>query len=311
MENSTLARLIQPALSGAVVSSAEALDGMANDSYRVHLDGREAPVAVRIYTRAPESAVREWEILKHVARRVPVPHILWQGADSEDDNRPYAVFRWVEGVPLDEIVRQGGEDAHRAAYAAGEVLGRIGSFTFPKPGFFGPGLVIHEPMDSFAQAIRNCVKECSFKGIAAERMGRDLASRMWAFAMQHVGRLNRIRDNKCLVHADFHGRHLIMRRNMGAWTVGGVLDWEFAFSGPQLFDMGQMIRYEGLPPEYHDDFARGFVEHGGELPDDWRTIGRVCDLVNLMQFLSREELAPEWEKHWVEALRYSLEEEGA
>jgi aminoglycoside phosphotransferase (APT) family kinase protein len=311
MDNPTLTRMIQPALPGAVAASSEALDGMANNSYRVVLDGRDSPVVVRVYTRAPESAAKEWEIMTHVSRRLPVPSILWHGQIPELCDKPYAVLRWVDGVPLDTIIRKGGADAHQAAYAAGEVLGRIGSFTLPKPGFIGPGLTICEPMDSFAQAVRQCAEECAFKGLAAERMERDLAARMWAFAMQNAARLNRIRDGKCLIHADFHGRHLIMRRARGVWTVAGVLDWEFAFSGPQLFDMGQMIRYKGLPAEYHDDFARGFADHGGELPDDWRTLGRVCDLVNLLQFLSREDLTPEMLKHWVNALRYSLDEEGA
>lgn len=311
MDNQTLTRMIQPAFPGGTVTDSAPLDGMANSSYRVTLDGREAPVTVRVYTRAPESAAREWEIMANVARRVPVPHIFWQGSNPDLIDKPYAILRWVDGVPLDEVIAEGGPEAHQAAYAAGEVLGRIGSFTFPKAGFLGPDLTIAEPMDSFAQGIRDCVRDCAFKGIAAERMGRDLSARMWSFAMRHVGRLNRIRDGKCLVHADFHGRHLIMRRSREEWTVAGVLDWEFAFSGPQLFDMGQMIRYQGMPPEYHDDFARGFADHGGELPEDWRTIGRVCDLVNLMQFLSRPELTTEMQTHWLNALRYSLDAEGA
>lgn len=311
MDNTTLTRMIQRAFPGAIVAAAEALDGMANSSYRAMLEGRESPVVVRVYTRAPESASREWEIVSHVARRVPVPNILWQGSDPEVCDNPYAVLRWVDGVRLDTIIKDGGADANQAAYAAGEVLGRIGSFTFPKAGMFGADLTIAQPWESFAQGIRDCARDAAFKGLAAERMGRDLAARMWAFAMQHAARLNRVRDGKCLVHADFHGRHLIMKRSKDQWSVAGVLDWEFAFSGPQLFDMGQMIRYQGLPPEYHDDFARGFADHGGELPDDWRTIGRVCDLVNLLQFLGREDLSPDQERHWVNALRYSLDAEGA
>jgi aminoglycoside/choline kinase family phosphotransferase len=50
-----------------------------------------------------------------------------------------------------------------------------------------------------------------------------------------------------LVHADFNPKNILVR---GA-SVAAVLDWEFAFSGTPLFDVGNMLRFaERYPPGY-------------------------------------------------------------
>jgi aminoglycoside phosphotransferase (APT) family kinase protein len=65
-------------------------------------------------------------------------------------------------------------------------------------------------------------------------------------------------------------------------VVAAVLDWEFAFSGSPLLDVGHFLRYErAAQPLREPQFSRGFVEHGGKLPEDWRHVVRVIDLTAL------------------------------
>jgi hypothetical protein len=74
----------------------------------------------------------------------------------------------------------------------------------------------------------------------------------------------------------------------GRWQVSGVIDWEFAFSGPPLVDLGHMLRYEkrGRPlAEPH--FSEGFRAGGGTLPEDWRALARAVDLMALCEILTR------------------------
>ena len=78
-----------------------------------------------------------------------------------------------------------------------------------------------------------------------------------------------------------------MRQRDGKLRVAAVLDWEFAFSGPPLLDIGGMLRHsESLPPDFEPDFIRGFSENGGQLPPEWKKTVRLLDLINLCQFLS-------------------------
>lgn len=61
-----------------------------------------------------------------------------------------------------------------------------------------------------------------------------------------------------------------------------MLDWEFAFSGSPLIDMGHFLRFEDerwllVEPE----FSGGFLRSGGALPESWRTLSRIADLVSI------------------------------
>jgi hypothetical protein len=67
-----------------------------------------------------------------------------------------------------------------------------------------------------------------------------------------------------------------------------VLDWEFAFSGSPLVDVGNMLRFREEQP---DGFAAGFIagyrEAGGLLPPGWPEISEALDLCALADFLTR------------------------
>jgi hypothetical protein len=48
-----------------------------------------------------------------------------------------------------------------------------------------------------------------------------------------------------------------------------VLDWEFAFLGSPLLDVGHFLRYErAARPLREPHLSRGFLEDGGKLPED-------------------------------------------
>jgi hypothetical protein len=67
-----------------------------------------------------------------------------------------------------------------------------------------------------------------------------------------------------------------------------VLDWEFAFSGSPLHDIGNMLRFgDELPPAYTTGFVDGFRDGAGELPPDWRPMSEALDLFAVADLLTR------------------------
>jgi hypothetical protein len=63
-----------------------------------------------------------------------------------------------------------------------------------------------------------------------------------------------------------------------------VLDWEFAYAGSVLSDIGQILRWS--PPEvFIDAFAETYSANGGHLVEDWRRSAATFDLVNLAGLL--------------------------
>ena len=65
-----------------------------------------------------------------------------------------------------------------------------------------------------------------------------------------------------------------------------VLDWEFAFAGPPLMDLGQLVRWP-VPRSFLDALESGYESKGGRLPQDWTGRAAAFDLVNLVEMLVR------------------------
>ena len=67
-----------------------------------------------------------------------------------------------------------------------------------------------------------------------------------------------------------------------------MLDWEFAFSGSPLVDIGNMLRFrDEHPPGFGDGFIGGYRDAGGPLPPDWREVSEALDLYALADLLTR------------------------
>jgi aminoglycoside phosphotransferase (APT) family kinase protein len=74
----------------------------------------------------------------------------------------------------------------------------------------------------------------------------------------------------------------------GRWSISAVLDWEFAFSGSPLTDIGNMLRFgDQIPEPFGPEFIAGYQAAGGELPARWRQISQALDLYALADFLTR------------------------
>ena len=108
----------------------------------------------------------------------------------------------------------------------------------------------------------------------------DLRDRTHAFAWSGATQLATPNNETHLVHGDFNQRNLLLRCIAGRWSVAAVLDWEFAISGSPLGDLGNFLRYErAATPLAEPHFSTGYLAAGGRLPDDWRNLARLVDLV--------------------------------
>jgi hypothetical protein len=192
---------------------------------------------------------------------------------------------------MTQILAEGdAEQIGQAGYAAGWTLALLGQFSFPEPGEFGPELVIAEPRPGGAAGFLAYLEPLLTAGRARERLGDELADRVWAFAREHAAMLDAVADEAKLLHADYKATNLLLREDAGRLAMAAVLDWEFACAGAQIFDMGILLRHDReLDPAFAREFARGFTEAGGAPPDDWRRMARLADFVNLVTFLDAPE----------------------
>ncbi|MFE4494618.1 phosphotransferase family protein [Streptomyces niveus] len=100
-----------------------------------------------------------------------------------------------------------------------------------------------------------------------------------------------VRGHDRLVHHDFNPKNVLVSQEKGRWRVGAVLDWEQAFSGSPLYDVGNMLRFAHLyPPQFADGFVAGCrngdADGDGLLRPGWRALSRALDLFTLADILT-------------------------
>jgi aminoglycoside phosphotransferase (APT) family kinase protein len=99
--------LLSPALNGAAVASAERVaGGLVNTLYRVKPADGGPSLCLRIFASGELAWETEHKILARVSASLPVPEVLLAGCGNSDFPYPYLVYRWIEGITLDDCRRQ-------------------------------------------------------------------------------------------------------------------------------------------------------------------------------------------------------------
>jgi len=297
------------------VSSTELLTGgRINTNVKVNFSSEEAPVVLRLHKKGTTYCLKEAAVVELIKSTVPVPEILHVDAEGLDGSDPFTIMEFVEGLTFQQLKRSGDLPAiQQAAASVGETLAAIGRYSFEKPGsLFVDGtnqLNVGEPFTRTADPIPEILDILLKPDLTQRRLGVDLTRRVREFVFAWAPTLPDITDVSRLVHSDFGNRNILLNQVRGTWQVVAVVDWEFAFSGSPLLDVGNFLRYDTLSAPLREPyFSRSFVEHGGELPDNWRKIVRVIDLTALVECLSHDYLPEDVTAEIVQLIQSTLAE---
>jgi hypothetical protein len=265
---------------GPIDVEPEALPGgLANANVRV---GRGR--VLRVYRRDPGALAKEARLLEREWRSFVVPKVLARGAD----------FLLLEEVPHGPL-----EDAPEHGAAIGRALAEIHATRFERSGFLDGHLRVVGP--GFGDAFAT-LRDYSLGCLASRPALRDELERF-------------LRDNEyiyrescscsVLLHADFKTANV-------HWARGAplVLDWEFAWAGPALLDVGQLFRW-GASPELARAFAASYRASGGTLPDRWLERAAEVDLFNMAGLIERAEPGSRREADVTARMRRTIQGTGA
>ena len=182
-----------------------------------------------------------------------------------------------------------------AAEAVGRTLAALATVRFEQFGMLGHDGRVEDPLiPTLRQGLTDAMRGWLLGGRPGERLGRDRAERVWRHIEANASLWDPLEGAPCLVHSDYNPANLLVAEENGSWVVRGVLDWEFAWAGPNVFDIGNMLRctpdapaftHSKLPEGYEEAFITGFVEGGGILPPQWKRTIRLLDFLNLVSFL--------------------------
>jgi fructosamine-3-kinase len=254
---------------GAFEGDVEVLGGgLANTNVRV--GGR----VLRIYRRDRHALPKEAALLERGWHSFRVPRVLGRGED-------FLLLEELVLVPLDDTA----EDGARAGHA----LAEIHSVKPGRSGFLDAELSVREPFDDVFSVLRDHALGC------LERR-RDLREEVRRFVERHEAGLREAMRDPVLLHADFKASNIF---RCGESLV--VLDWEFAWSGPALMDVGQLFRWGTS-----EEFASAFAQAYGRLAPAWRRCAEDLDLFNLAGLLERVERGSRRERDVVGRIRRTL-----
>jgi fructosamine-3-kinase len=233
--------------------------GHANVNVRVGA-GR----VLRIYRRDPGAAAREKTLLLQPWTSFVVPSVLASGED-------FLVLAYVPHGMLTVSAEHGAQ--------TGRALAEIHRTRFARAGFLDAALRVAKPFDDSIAALFAYARS-EIDRAAAGADEADLRRRFTAFLADRLDALRAAAGSPALLHGDFKASNL--HRTPENRLL--VLDWEFAYAGPALMDVGQLLRWDP-PAAFISAFARTYREDGGELPQDWRRCAEVFDLFNLVGLL--------------------------
>ncbi|HEV3196475.1 MAG TPA: phosphotransferase [Bryobacteraceae bacterium] len=305
-----LTRMVRSAFpQGRVLKIEPLADGFRNSNFKLRIASLAEPLVLRIYEHDPTLCQKEVDLLRLVGRSVPVPEVLHAAPLGTDDLPPFALLRYVEGITFRELRRGRDPEAiAQAAYSAGETLAAIHRIVFPKPGWLAPGPTVTTPLLAGPNAMARFVDLCLASVNLQRRLLPAVCEGIHVLMWSDLSELARFEQQTSLVHGDFGKRNVLVRQATGRWAVAAVLDWEFAVSSAPITDLANFLRYERASrPSSEPYFSNGYLQAEGSLPEDWRRLSRLIDLVALCEALTRDSLRDDVIVELAELVRATVE----
>jgi aminoglycoside phosphotransferase (APT) family kinase protein len=272
-----------------VVSAEPLVGGLMNWNYAIRLSGTAERFVLRFYNRSPDACAKEVRLLERLCGALPVPRVLHAEVQGVGAYPPFCILEFIDGISLRELHRRGDAKAvAEASYDAGRWLPRLARHSFQRSGLLSPDL---EVLDGpFADAsLAEVIEHIAAAPLFRQRVGAPLLRRLLDLAQSHEDDHPGANAEVSLVHGDFNSPNILVRHERGSWRVAAILDWEFAFAGSILCDIGNMLRYERpTQSRYEPHFSRGLLDGGWRAPDDWFLRARLADLPALCELLTRD-----------------------
>ena len=277
----TVSNLLRTFIREEEISELESVSGGLNNSNIKVITNLGNKYVLRLFSNNDGRAELEGAVLKELQEtEVPVPHVLYEDYSLSQYDHPFILLSWMEGIQLSQ-------SDHFPAESVGKILAEIHRITFDSAGMLDGKLGVKEPITINAASFMNFMNEMLIEGYAPSHIGEKEAKRIYNFAAEHASLLDDIGQQNSLVHSDFNPLNLLVDNNS---EVTAVLDWEYAFSGTPLIDIGNLVRYEDVKTSDRiGSLIHSYQEYGGTLPSQWLKKAKLLDLTALCDLLNRPE----------------------
>jgi aminoglycoside phosphotransferase (APT) family kinase protein len=256
-------------VAGAPVKMVEPVHGgLTNTIHKVTLENGEI-YGIKHYAGGKDWFDTELTTLTLLHGTLPVPDVV-----HADEKRLVIVYRWIDGVTLHDLRKQG----QFAAFATlAEPLGRVLAW-LAKSDATEPFELTPILEQSYAQLTTGRARTRIGAPMSdAVRKAMEAAEPQMAFG------------SVCLSHGDLGHRNVLVYQAGDRWRINGIIDWETTTTGSPLVDIGSLFRYSRRYDQaFCDAFATGYRDAGGTLPDNWLMTSRLLDATWLIDMLDDE-----------------------
>jgi aminoglycoside phosphotransferase (APT) family kinase protein len=271
--------------------------GLTNSNFRLEFRDGGPSVEAKLYQHERNLAPVERAVHRlGAARNLPMPKLFDGADDNAVTGTPYALFEWLGGERLDLAIRTcDAPSVTVLARKVGIALAAVHAVHFDSFGFFDADLKVQGQIDLGSAGMRRYFHDVLTQGLGRERLGPHCADALLAFAEREVGILDTWHGPPCLTHGDCGGTNILVSHKESEPLIAGIIDWEFAFSGTPFFDLGNICRAPlGGLPGFADGLAAGYRAAGGFLPDQWRALAAMTDLLAWVESAVRPRASAEF-----------------
>lgn len=275
-----------------IVETKPLVGGLVNYNHfiRAKTGDQHAMFALRIY-QFPKRYYVEKQVLALINDQIPAPTCLFSSEGDSFSAQPYMLQSWVDGINLRTFAQNNPSIDHLSllAHQLGKVLADIHRFSFKMFGFFGEDLELLESLDITPIGFVGYMNHFLTQRRVIKALGPVVSERLLNWVTKNSHHLTSINSTPCLTHMDFNYPNLFVNVEERGLTLSGVIDWEFAASATGLFDLANLLRYEtSLDKPAVKELIRSYINHGGQLPDNWEVLVRLLDSLSLCSLISEQ-----------------------
>lgn len=196
----------------------------------------------------------------------------------KNEKKRIMIYEYIESVTLDEYLEKNGKFSEKILRNIAFILSELHNIR---------DLNLKEL--SILPNLKECFKMLMENPVVIKRMGIDLMSKVNLIIEKYKEEINKKTDD-FLIHCDFKSSNLLITQDEKIY----ITDWEYLGYGNRYFDIGLFFRYKNFFTKKDTEiFYKRYNENAEiQLDENWIEIGTLCNIVSLMEMLSREEEAP-------------------
>jgi aminoglycoside phosphotransferase (APT) family kinase protein len=285
--------LLPPITNKVAVENIELVEGgLVNTLYRIRLADGDT-FCLRIFARGSRAWEMENRILLQVSPILPVPEVIIASDSGSHFAYPYLIYRWIDGITLKACRKlTSPTDFLSLAEPLGRSLAGIAGFKLS-----GQQRTSDKVIDIRTNSIERLLVKCFAKlrgGVVRSRLGETLADALFSVLEAGADRLCALDRTAGLVHGDLGDRNILVAPlKDGSWRISGLIDWEYAYTGASLWDVGRVFRYRRRYSEtFRRRFEKSYRDAGATLPEDWWQTSRLLDAIRLIEIFGEEKELP-------------------